>query len=370
MLVCHGKNNAPRWTAGERLHHLFEQRCDELHALGGNVDAVATQHATYSFRDLDERANQVARHLVASGVRPGDRIGLVFDKGFETYVALLAVLKAHAAYVPLDPGFPNDRIGFILEDAEARFILSVSTHAEKLAEFPAKKVLLDAAKDTIDAQPAGRLSADEVGASNDQLAYIIYTSGTTGKPKGVAIDHPSICNFVRVAAEEYGMTRDDRCYQGMTIAFDFSVEELWVPLLAGATLVPARPGATLVGDDLADFLIEERVTAWACVPTLLATIEKDLPDLRVLLLSGEACPPHLVTRWHKPGRSILNVYGPTEATVTATMREVTPDKPVTIGGPLPTYTIVILDPEKPEEMVRRRAGRAWALPGSASPPAT
>ncbi len=348
MLTCAGKDNTPRWKAGERLQHLFEQRCDELYALSGNVDAVATQGATYSFRDLDDRANQVARHLVDCGVRAGDRIGLVFDKGFETYVALLAVLKANAAYVPLDPGFPYDRIGFILEDAEARFILSTSVHAEKLEEFPARKVLLDADKDAIDAQPTSRLSEAETGAPKDQLAYIIYTSGTTGKPKGVAIDHPSICNFVRVAAEEYGMTQNDRCYQGMTIAFDFSVEELWVPLLAGATLVPARPGATLVGDDLADFLIAERVSAWACVPTLLATIEKDLPDLRVLLLSGEACPPNLVARWHKPGRTILNVYGPTEATVTATMTELYPDKPVTIGRPLPTYTVVMLDPEKPE----------------------
>ncbi len=356
MLACKEKNNVPRWKAGERLHHLFEARCDELYALGGNVDAVSAQDATYSFRDLDDRANRLARHLIGCGVRPGDRIGLIFDKGFDTYVALLAVLKANAAYVPLDPGFPNDRIGFILEDAEARFILSMSAYAEKLQQFQACKVFLDTDEAAIDAQPAGRLSEAETGAPKDQLAYIIYTSGTTGKPKGVAIDHPSICNFVRVAAEEYGMSEDDRCYQGMTIAFDFSVEELWVPLLAGATLVPARPGATLVGDDLADFLIEERVTAWACVPTLLATIEKDLPDLRVLLLSGEACPPNLVSRWYRPGRSILNVYGPTEATVTATMTEVYPDKPVTIGSPLPTYTVVILDPEKPEEVADGELG--------------
>ena len=151
-----------------------------------------------------------------------------------------------------------------------------------------------------------------------QLCYIIYTSGTTGNPKGVVIEHPSICNFVRVAAELYGIRPGDRVYQGMTIAFDFSVEELWVPLIAGATLVPGKPGASLVGDDLADFLLEQRVTVLCCVPTLLATIEKDLPQLRILLVSGEACPHNLVVRWHRPGRTILNAYGPTEATVTAT----------------------------------------------------
>src|SRR6185312_396284 len=133
-------------------------------------------------------------------------------------------------------------------------------------------------------------------------------------------------------------------------AFDFSVEELWVPLIAGCALVPCKPGTNLVGSDLADFLFEKHVTVLACVPTLLATIERDLPELRILLVSGEACPQNLVVRWHRPGRVILNAYGPTEATVTCTLTELYPSKPVTIGGPLPTYTIVILDPEKSEEI--------------------
>jgi acyl-coenzyme A synthetase/AMP-(fatty) acid ligase len=135
----------------------------------------------------------------------------------------------------------------------------------------------------------------------------------------------------------------------MTIAFDFSVEELWVPLLAGATLVPGRPGTSLVGADLAGYLKAQRVTALCCVPTLLATIETDLPELRFLLVSGEACPQNLVARWHRPDRVMLNAYGPTEATVTATLTELYPEKPVTIGGPLPTYTIVILDEAKDAE---------------------
>src|SRR5262249_27726921 len=116
-----------------------------------------------------------------------------------------------------------------------------------------------------------------------------------------------------------------------------------VPLIAGATLVPGKPGVSLVGSDLADYLEERQVTAMCCVPTLLATIERDLPKLRFLLVSGEACPQNLVARWHRPGRIMLNAYRPTEATVTATLTELVPNKPVTIGGPLPTYSIVILD---------------------------
>ena len=127
-----------------------------------------------------------------------------------------------------------------------------------------------------------------------------------------------------------------------------------MPLMAGATLIPGRSGSSLVGEELADFLRERRVTVMACCPTLLATIEQELPLLRILLVGGEACPHNLVVRWYRPGRTILNSYGPTEATVTATLTELTPDKPVTIGVPLPTYSIVILDAEKDAD---RCAGR-------------
>ncbi len=343
ILTCKNADNAIRWREGERLDHLFEARCDQLDA---GAEAVITEHAVYTFRDVDNRANQLARYLIAQGTQAGDRVGLMFDKSVDTYIALLAVLKVNAAYVPLDAGFPKERIAFILNDAGVRLIVSQSQFADKLAEFPVAAIFVDLAERDINAMPTARLRIPEKPAPKDELAYLIYTSGTTGTPKGVAVEHSSICNFVSVAAEVYGMRPGDRCYQGMTIAFDFSVEELWVPLIAGATLVPGKPGTSLVGSELADFLRQRHVTVLCCVPTLLATIETDLPELRILLVSGEACPHHLVVRWHRHGRTILNAYGPTEATVTATLTELHPDKPVTIGGPLPTYSIVILDPDK------------------------
>jgi non-ribosomal peptide synthetase component F len=131
---------------------------------------------------------------------------------------------------------------------------------------------------------------------------------------------------------------------------------LWVPLLAGTTLGPGKPGTSLVGADLADYLSAKRVTVMCCVPTLLGTIERDLPDLRILLVSGEACPQNLVTRWQRPGRTMLNAYGPTEATVTCTLTELYPNKPVTIGGPLPTYSIVILAEDNDEALERGAMG--------------
>ena len=338
--VLSSEDGAIRWKEGERLHHLLEQACRRF----GANDAVVTDQAVITYRDLDKRANQVARYLIDRGIEPGDRVGLLFDKSVETYLALLAVMKVNAAYVPLDPGFPTERIGFILADASIKTVVSMADFGARLGAFNVRRVLLDTANEAIDAKPDTPLTADEVGPPVDGACYIIYTSGTTGRPKGVVVEHPSICNFVRVAAERYGFVPGDRVYQGMTIAFDFSVEEIWVPLMAGATLVPGTPGVTLLADELADFLRDRRVTCLCCCPTLLATIETELPQLRILLVGGEACPHNLVVRWHRAGRTILNSYGPTEATVTATLTELTPDKPVTIGLPLPSYSIVVLDP--------------------------
>ena len=235
----------------------------------------------------------------------------------------------------------------IVSDAGVRMVLSRSHLAEHLAKLEGnvRLLYLDEAGGQIGREGEGRLDGDEVRDAVDDLCYVIYTSGTTGRPKGVAIAHASICNFVRVAAEVYGISGDDRVYQGMTIAFDFSVEEIWVPWMVGATLVPKPSGGNLLGPELGTFLREHRVTALCCVPTLLATLDEDLPDLRFLLVSGESCPQDIVTSWYRPGRRFLNVYGPTEATVTATWALMHPDRPVTIGVPLPTYCVAILDPD-------------------------
>ncbi|MEA2515874.1 MAG: hypothetical protein QOJ59_5363, partial [Thermomicrobiales bacterium] len=345
-------NNSARWREGERLNHVFEECCARF----GNADAVITEDDVFTYDELNGRANQVARHLVEQGLKSGDRVGLLFDKTIETYVAMLAVLKVNAAYVPFDPAFPVERLRFIVTDANLKAVVSMSAFDERLRALDVRQIYLDSAARRIDAMPRTRLTEDEVAPPVDQACYIIYTSGTTGNPKGVVIEHPSICNFVRVAAELYGFAPGDRVYQGMTIAFDFSVEEIWVPLVAGATLVPGRSGVVLVADELADFLERRKVTCICCCPTLLATIERDLPQIRILLVGGEACPRNLVVRWHRPGRTILNSYGPTEATVTATLTELTPTKPVTIGRPLPTYSIVILDPEADQTVARGERG--------------
>ncbi len=331
-----------RWRFGERLDDVLEEACRRF----ADRIAVSTEGVELSFRELDERASQMARFFRARGVKAGDRVGVLLDRGFETYVALFALLKAGAAYVPLDPNHPAERVRYILADAGATLAVAHLRFADRLAGVGVETLVLDGAREEIAGFAEGRLDDSERAGRGEGLCYVLYTSGTTGNPKGVAIAHPSICNFVRVAAERYGFGPGDRVYQGMSIAFDFSVEEVWVPLVAGATLVPNTATTSLFGEELADFLDTRGVTCFACVPTLLASIDRDLPALRVFLIGGEACPPALVRRWSRPGRTLLNSYGPTETTVTATLGTLDPDKPVTIGKPLPTYSIVILDPEE------------------------
>ncbi|MER6984552.1 non-ribosomal peptide synthetase, partial [Streptomyces carpinensis] len=238
------------------------------------------------------------------------------------------------------------RVAFILDDAGAAVVLTTSALASDAAwadRCPTCRVIeIDACAGALADLPPERPAA-VAGEAEDPLAYVMYTSGSSGRPKGVEIAQSSICNFLRVVSPIYDIRPHDRVYQGMTLSFDFSIEEIWPTWAAGATLVAGPGGPGQFGDDLTDFLREHQVTALYCVPTLLATISRDLPRLRKVFVGGEACPASLVERWSRPGRRILNTYGPTEATVTATWQELRPGRPVTIGRPLPTCSALLLD---------------------------
>ncbi|WP_219414398.1 Pls/PosA family non-ribosomal peptide synthetase [Pseudonocardia nigra] len=354
VLVDQHEAQGRRVRQDERLDHLFEESCDWVRTYGraGQL-AVDSDELSLTYDELDARANRLARYLRLHGAGAGDRIALLFERPTDSYVAMLAVLKIGAAYVPLDVSFAPDRMAYIVEDARVRTVLSMSPVADRVGRIDlltaagAELVFLDQAAPLIDEQNSRRLIDAERGVLDDQLAFLIYPAVADGRPHGVAVDHASICNFVKVAAEVYGIRPRDRVYQALSIAFDFSVEEIWVPWVRGATLVPKPAGAGLQGRDLHAFLTSRRVSAMCCVPSVLATLEDDLPGLRFLLVAGQACPPELVARWHRPGRRFLGVYGPTEATVTAAWTELRPDKPPTVGVPLPTYSTVILDVDDP-----------------------
>ncbi|MCX4386814.1 amino acid adenylation domain-containing protein [Micromonospora peucetia] len=319
-----------------RLHHVFESACDR------NPSGIALEHGSerLTYRELDERANRLAHHLRALGVGAGSRVSILLRRSVETYVALLGVGKAGAAFVPIDPESPADRVAYITEDSDVDLTVTSSALADRAGERPT--LVVDECAAELAAAPSDR---PELGGDGiqDPSAYVIYTSGSSGRPKGVEVAQSSICNFLEVVPGVYDVRPTDRVYQGMTIAFDFAIEEIWPTWSVGATLVAGPNDSRRLGAELADFLDEARVTVFYCVPTLLATIPRDLPRIRNLLVGGEACPGQLVERWSRPGRRILNTYGPTEATVTATWGELLPGRPVTIGRPLPTYSVVLLD---------------------------
>ena len=320
-----------------RLHQFFENTCDRT----PDALALVCGMERLSYAALDARANQLAHYLRNHyDLRPGDRVGILLERSTNTYVALLAVLKCGAAFVPIDPSYPADRVAFIAEDAAPALLLTTSVFRETVAAVSCPHLALDSAADRIAWQPTTRPDLDDDG---DALCYIIYTSGTTGRPKGVAINQSNICNFLTVCTPIYGVTARDRVYQGMIIAFDFSIEEIWPTFAVGATLIAGPTDHRRLGSGLADFLTEHEVTMLYCVPTLLATVDRDVPTLRAVLVGGESCPADLVKRWSRPGRRMLNTYGPTETTVTATWCELLPNRPVTIGKPFPTYTVHILD---------------------------
>ncbi|MGW4729634.1 amino acid adenylation domain-containing protein [Streptomyces shenzhenensis] len=325
-----------------RLNRFFEDACDRT----PSACALECGSRRLTYAELDARANQVARRLRGAGIGRHSRVALLLPRSVEMYVCLLGVCKSGAAFVPVDPAAPPGRVSFILGDSGVTVVLTTCALARGAAwaepDGPCPVIRVDACAEEFARLSAARIPERSAGA-DDPLAYVMYTSGSSGRPKGVEIARSSICNFLRVVSPVYGIRPHDRVYQGMAISFDFSIEEIWPTWTAGATLVAGPGGPARLGADLADFLQEHDVTALYCVPTLLATIPRDLPRIRSLIVGGEACPASLVERWSRPGRRMLNTYGPTEATVTATWQELRPDRPVTIGRPLPTYSAVLLD---------------------------
>ncbi|GAA1027322.1 MULTISPECIES: Pls/PosA family non-ribosomal peptide synthetase [Amycolatopsis] len=321
-----------------RLHHVFEASAERV---PGAV-AVECDGTGITYAELDARANRLA-HRLRDRLGTGARIAILVQRSFDTYVCLLAVGKAGGTFVPIDPASPPDRISYIVEDAGVDLLLttaSLAAESVRAAEVGCAVLELDTAAAELAAAPSHRPDPDD---AEDPAAYIIYTSGSSGRPKGVEVGQSSITNFLDVVPGVYDVRPTDRVYQGMTISFDFSIEEIWPTWSVGATLVAGPNDSRRLGGELADFLEQARVTMLYCVPTLLATIPRELPLVRAILVGGEACPGQLVERWSRPGRRILNTYGPTEATVTATWGELRPGRPVTIGRPLPTYSVVLLD---------------------------
>ncbi|MFD8044690.1 Pls/PosA family non-ribosomal peptide synthetase [Streptomyces chartreusis] len=280
-----------------------------------------------TYRELAVEVERLRRALGAAGVGLGDRVGVRVPSGTnDLYVAILAVLAAGAAYVPVDAEDPDERAELVFGEADVRAVVGAG-----------HELTVHSRSDVPAARP---------GVGHD--AWIIFTSGSTGKPKGVAVSHRSAAAFVDAEAAlfltEEPIGPGDRVMAGLSVAFDASCEEMWLAWRYGACLVPVPRSQVRSGADLGPWLVEQEITVVSTVPTLAALWEPEtLNDVRLLIFGGEACPPELTQRLVTEGREVWNTYGPTEATVVACATLMSGEEPIRIGLPLNGWELAVVD---------------------------
>ncbi|MDK9501460.1 amino acid adenylation domain-containing protein, partial [Streptomyces katrae] len=302
--------------------------------------AVEDDRCALSYAELDARSDRLAHHLKDLGAGPGTIVALCLERGADLLTGMLGIMKAGAAYVPLDPGYPADRLAYMLADSGATHIVTAGAARTRLAPGDAAVVDLEADHDRIAARPA---TAPVPRPRPEDLAYVVYTSGSTGRPKGVLVTHTGFAGLAAAMTERMHITPDSRVLQFASASFDGAAMEVLMALASGAALV-LPPHGPLVGDALGRFLRERRITHTLLVPSLVATLDPEgLDGLRTLVVGAEATGEELVQRW-APGRRLINAYGPTETTIVATLSEpLTGPGTPPIGRPLPHTRIHLLD---------------------------
>ena len=308
-------------------------------------DAIAIEQETklFSYAGVERLANRFAHYLIQNGVGPEDKVVILLPRCAEVYIMMLGVLKAGGAYVPLDPEIPAERVNFILEDSEAKVLITSNELLKRIGSSLSPSPMFN-----IDEQWELLMDYSEhepvvESRSTNDLCYVIYTSGTTGQPKGVLLEHRNVVNYIRSAQIIYPIDASYRALQGFSVSFDASVEEIWVPFSVGATLVVGTYDIMRSGDQFAAQLNRLGITFLSCAPTLLSMVNEDISGLKILIFGGEVCSSDLAHRWCMHGRMVYNTYGPTEATVIATYSVLNANEAVTIGKALPGYEVLIVN---------------------------
>jgi amino acid adenylation domain-containing protein len=312
------------YPTGPTLHGLIAAQAERT----PRAIAATFEGGSLTYAELQDRARRLARHLTGLGVTPDARVGVRMERSLDLIVALLGILEAGAAYVPLDPSWPEERLRLVLESARPAAVL------EKV-------------------DPTDRTDPSDV-FDPELTAYVIFTSGSTGTPKGVAVPHRGIVNRLLWMQATYGLTPEDRVLQKTPFGFDVSVWEFFWPLLAGARLVFARPEGHKDARYLAELIAREGITTLHFVPSMLQVFLETLeaggapafPRLRRVMASGEALPPEMVRRFHAllPGVELHNLYGPTEASVDVSFWPVEPSPArVPIGRPIANLRLHVAD---------------------------
>ncbi|WP_460972598.1 amino acid adenylation domain-containing protein, partial [Prescottella soli] len=309
--------------------------------------ALVAGDETVTYRELDERSSRLARALIARGAGPEDVVAIALTRSIESVVAVWAVAKTGAAFVPVDPHYPADRVAHMVSDSRAVLGVTLAEHAPGL---PAALPWLVLDDESTTAEVASALSAPVTDADRVRPlrvadpAYVIYTSGSTGVPKGVVVTHAGLAAFAAEQVERYGIESGSRTLHFASPSFDASILELLMAFGAGATMVIA-PTSIYGGQELTELLAARRVTHAFVTPAALASVDPSgLDALGVVVVGGEACSADLVARWATGGRRMFNAYGPTEATVASNISDaLVPGEPVTIGRAIRGATAYVLD---------------------------
>jgi amino acid adenylation domain-containing protein len=328
--------------------HCLQLMFEEQAALTPEATAVLFEGHELSYAELNTRANRLAHYLVKQGVKPETLVGISMERSLEMVVGLLGILKAGAAYVPLDPGYPEERLAYMFDNAQVSVLLTQAKLATRTNAASAKVLRLDADWSEIEAESDAN---PNVRVSEENLAYVIYTSGSTGRPKGAMNTHRAICNRLLWMQEQYQLTPADKVLQKTPFSFDVSVWEFFWPLITGATLVVARPEGHRDSRYLAQLIKEEGITTMHFVPSMLrvfleeATIEGG-HGLRQVMSSGEALTYDLVEKFgQKLEAKLHNLYGPTEAAVDVSYWECAAgvERATPIGRPISNTQLYVLD---------------------------
>jgi amino acid adenylation domain-containing protein len=318
------------------IHQLFEAQV----ALTPERIALSCGAEQLTYQQLNERANKLAHYLRRRGVAPESLVGISMKRSVEMAVAVLGTLKAGGGYVPLDAGYPMERLRMMVEDAGVEKVL-VSGEGER--EWGSRVEELNVEKD---AEEIGREASENGGwrVEPENVAYVIYTSGSTGRPKGVPVPHRGLCNLAVGQARAFGIDADSRVLQFAPLSFDAAASEMFTTWVSGATLYLVEHNELLLGQGLIRLLRDEAITTVTLPPAVLSVLpDTELPDLRTIIVAGDVCPEHVVVRWSRD-RQFINAYGPTEGTVCATIGEIEEGQWRTpIGRPMANVEVYILD---------------------------
>ncbi|MEW5250281.1 amino acid adenylation domain-containing protein [Microbulbifer sp. 2201CG32-9] len=362
LLLVKCNQTQQQYPQGDCLHQWIEQQV----ALTPDATAVIYEDRSLSFAQLNSRANQLAHHLIAEGITRGDFIGLSIRRSLETMVSLLGIMKAGAAYIPLDPEYPAERLSYMVEDAGVEVIISTRAVAESVPEMGARLLCLDDSptREALSAAPETNPDPQALGLNPHRAAYIIYTSGSTGRPKGVVVEHHSLCNFVATAMEAFIKDDIKGAVVSSPLAFDATVQSLYLPLCAGRFVELLPEGDELL-PALTDYLLDdEHALLFKLTPSHLQGalaqpfVEQSPAARHVVVVAGEPFPESTLRRWQSllPSATFINEYGPTEATVGSCIYPVRTDLNQTqapwpncggfvpIGRPLGNVTFYVLDP--------------------------